>query len=76
MSSDSERVAELFEQIADKPVRPGGAVARPKPRQQSVGHRYVTEYAPPMPESFWGKVSFAYQSGQLVNITVEETLRP
>ncbi len=74
MTSDSERVAALFEGTAPPPM-PERAAAKPGTPSR-VSHRYVAGYAPPMPENFWGKVAYSYQRGELVNIVVEETFRP
>ncbi len=76
MTSDSERVAALFDGTsAPTPTMPERNTTKPVSAPR-VGHRYVNSYAPPMPESFWGKVAYAYQGGKLVNIVVEETFRP
>lgn len=78
MTSDSERVAALFEERSG-PVtatRTRGAKVAEQSAEPRVGHRYVAGYSPPMPEHFWGRVTYSFQRGELVNIVVEETFRP
>lgn len=60
MTDDKDRVAALFD--GDPAV--------------AAGNKHLLGYAPLMPPDFWGRVSFVYQGGKLVNLSVEETIKP
>jgi hypothetical protein len=61
MSDERDRVARLFE---------GDALA------VAPGYKHLLDEAPIMPHDFWGRVTFVYQGGKLVNLSVEETIKP
>jgi hypothetical protein len=47
-----------------------------RPAPVVVGHRYVLPYAPPMPDGFYGSVTYQFQGGRVVLAVVEEKIRP
>lgn len=57
--SVDDRVAALFESSGDEPR----------------GNADLVPYAPPRPQDFWGKVTYVFQAGRLVNVTTEQTLK-
>lgn len=47
-----------------------------KPVEPVVGHRFVLNFAPPMPPGFYGAVVYRFEGGKLVRAEVEESLKP
>ena len=51
-------------------------LAGSQPVTPASHHADLLRFAPTMPPGFFGRVTFAYQSGRLVSAEIAETLKP
>ena len=45
-------------------------------KHAEVDRKRLLGYAPPMPDGFYGAVTYTFQSGVVTMVTVEEKIRP
>lgn len=66
------------------PMRPSGAAATlakaakvlDLPVPTRLDNRYLLSFIPPVPENFFGSVTYNFKEGRIMNVEINESIKP